>query len=100
MKNAKYTPGPWNIENTGDGELEIWNQNTFIAAVPREHPHEVNITANARLIAASPEMLSALKTVIAAFTGETFGHGLAHLDSKQRMAIGRVINSIAKAEGI
>ena len=55
----------------------------------------VRTEANARLIAAAPEMLEALKTM----RREFFNNGIDGLSSAQGMAIGRAMNAIAKAEG-
>jgi hypothetical protein len=64
---SKHTPGPWKVERHGmnfqdcDTDTEIWNQNTHIATINEAHgQHEVDDQANARLIAAAPEMLDAL----------------------------------------
>ena len=64
-----HTPGPWEVEHgSGYGELNgwtIWNPNgdgyalaVAIGDVVALHPH---VEANARLIAASPDLLEALE---------------------------------------
>jgi hypothetical protein len=68
MKN-KHTPGPWAIENTNhgirltysDGMLRSHVADLFTAALCEEHG---NLEANARLIAAAPDLLSALSAIV------------------------------------
>ncbi|HEY4136462.1 MAG TPA: hypothetical protein VGO34_14755 [Alphaproteobacteria bacterium] len=66
---SKHTPGPWAIEHKNPFE-------TFVRGAPNEegsryvvaivHPGHDNATeANARLIAAAPDLLDALKAVVA-----------------------------------
>lgn len=65
--NSRHTPGPWKAERHKNKqfptclEIEIWNQNTHITTI-HEHVENVKIDlANARLIAAAPELLEALE---------------------------------------
>ncbi|HBP5172575.1 hypothetical protein [Pseudomonas aeruginosa] len=66
---SKYTPGPWEIERYSDGLIQIVGNarivsddeeivTTVVEAVARGDE------ANARLIAAAPELLEALQAVI------------------------------------
>lgn len=70
---ASHTPGPWSVEDPIGGELSIVEVNKpthewkFIATVylregndPDEFPHLVS-EANARLIAAAPDLLAIAK---------------------------------------
>jgi hypothetical protein len=65
----KHTPGLWHIiENKNENEetrpFSIWDNNlTFIARVIKEYP-SVKAEANARLIAAAPELLEACKAML------------------------------------
>ena len=66
----KHTPGPWGFEN--HGSIEIWNQNTKIAIINGAHEFESEQygpenLANARIIAAAPEMLEALECFLDVF---------------------------------
>jgi hypothetical protein len=71
MKN-KHTPGPWAIENTNhgirltysDGMLRSHVADLFTAALCEEHG---NLEANARLIAAAPDLLDAVQAIVDAF---------------------------------
>lgn len=59
---SNFTPGPWAKETCPDGDIVITNENelTSVAVV---HSHKFNdlTIANARLIAAAPELLEALE---------------------------------------
>ena len=57
---GEYTPGPWVIEPCPDG-LDIYSPRGRIAMINLDEPEEGNdLTANARLIAATPDLLEAL----------------------------------------
>ena len=96
---SKHTPGPWLIEaqnshtgaiatvhNTTDVWVEIWSENWIVTGMGPEEQ-----SANARLIAAAPDLLEALKEIIAAADGD----GWNQLDAS--FATARA--AIAKAEG-
>lgn len=61
---SKHTPGPWKVQRHGqdvyDHDVEIWSQNTCIAFIDG--------AANARLIAAAPELLSLLQHLCSEIT--------------------------------
>lgn len=55
----KHTPGTWHVGRNANERLCVWHGANRIATI--EHfPHSGN-EANARLIAAAPEMLKALR---------------------------------------
>lgn len=62
---TKHTPGPWTSVDNGNAEYHSWvvldDLNHIIARCPKEH--------NARLIAAAPYMLNALKALLARRNG-------------------------------
>lgn len=73
---SKYTPGPWtaHVQKTGPTS---WNEGLFVhiasAAGPliadfdasyAEFPDEPAVRANARLMAAAPELLAALRLAV------------------------------------
>lgn len=65
MKNFKYTKGPWYVSQR-DGDNFIWNvenPNNPVAKCFSVYEDD-NGKANANLICAAPEMLSALETVL------------------------------------
>ena len=66
-KHTAHTPGPWTVRagilSAHDGDYVIGTVNCW----SEDHPEEAE--ANARLIAASPAMLEALKTAVALLAG-------------------------------
>lgn len=60
----KHTPGPWRVvEDRAPSSLEVYAGKTAIAECWRRADVETEI-ANARLIAAAPDLLKALEFVI------------------------------------
>lgn len=55
--NPHYTPGPWEVSHTGKAVIKVLNERKVqpICTVTNE--------ANARLIAAAPELLEALEYI-------------------------------------
>lgn len=75
---AKYTPGPWATEYTGcsdDSDFDIETAtiragHLVIAEVECHHASVANVEANAKLIAAAPDMAEALQMVLSCFAPE------------------------------
>lgn len=61
---SKHTPGPWHVveemDDDGDVLYSIEADNVPVADIYRKAEHE----ANARLIAAAPELLEALMSIL------------------------------------
>jgi len=103
-----HTPGPWEIHHYGDNEGDIHGSDGALVCMMREgdtDPGE-NWSADARLIAAAPEMIRALRAVrddIAALANDIngwrawdatavdqlLGHRLVRLNGALRRAEGR-----------
>ena len=98
MSEAKHTPGPWHLEEMGynsssyyiRGSSESGDRLTIgkgaVAHIPRSTVNPME--ANARLIAAAPELLEALAEIVSAADGR----GWDQLDpsfSKARSAIAK-----------
>lgn len=72
--NTKHTPAPWEADNTGFGKMQIWNAKEArmdfndLHLIATIHSVEVKgdnqLKANAKLIAAAPELLEALKELV------------------------------------
>lgn len=61
---TKYTPGPWKA-NLDKALTQVEAADGLIVAdITEDHPNLAEQYANARLIAAAPEMLEALKVMI------------------------------------
>jgi hypothetical protein len=65
MKTLNHTPGPWILERDRAKSLSIYGDTTFIGEVYHEvdepSPEE---NANARLIAAAPDLLDACRMAL------------------------------------
>jgi len=113
--SAKHTPGPWTAEKEnvhtgqvctchgeGDGWWEVWTPNWG---------EGINAEANARLIAAAPELLEAAKEGLAA--GKALMNIMSEMDPDEFLAAEmwlkqcgaqqgfgkRIMDAIAKATG-
>lgn len=67
MSTSKHTPGPWLLD-MADGTGWICTNGGRSGFEPLAHLSDVS-DADARLIAAAPELLEALRAVVAAHTG-------------------------------
>ena len=94
-KDARHTPGPWKaVEAAYNPPGWLWVQNGPGALLADVHQN-VNIpldarNANARLMAAAPELLEALQEIITAADGE----GWNQLDAgftKARAAVAKAL---------
>lgn len=95
--DAQHTPGPWKaVEAAYNPPGWLWVQNGPGALLADVHQN-VNIpldarNANARLMAAAPELLEALQEIIAAADGE----GWSQLDAgftKARAAVAKALGN-------
>jgi hypothetical protein len=65
-----HTPGPWTFNARDDDTVIVDNNDTEIAAVPWDRRQPIaKHRANARLIAAAPTMLAALRAINARIDG-------------------------------
>jgi len=84
---AEHTPGPWTIyDQTDPHHIKIKGQYADIGGA---HVADILGEANARLIAAAPDLLAALKA---------FMHADGHDDFEDEWPAARA--AIAKAEGL
>ena len=88
---TKHTPGPWMIAESDERFVYALNEkgfNRFCAQVQDAHTDISELQANARLIAAAPELLEALNRAVM-----NYGHVM---NAQDRKFIGE---AIAKATG-
>lgn len=92
--SSKHAPGPWAYQEDSDAYTHIVRGpgNRFICQLAQTPSAEIE--ANARLIAAAPELLEALKDLI----GWVPGGVHFHTDAPQK-AVERASAAIAKATG-
>jgi hypothetical protein len=90
-----HTPAPWEMHHYGDNEGDIHGSNGTLVCMMREGDTapDQDWSADARLIAAAPELLAALKEIVAYDEGsndpEDYGYEV----------LMRCKAAIAKAEG-
>lgn len=84
-----HTPGPWLFCDDSGPHRNIWAEALIVARVDGDEHHKDTADANARLIAAAPELLNALETIL----------GMSLPDDKyfREFAVGMCQNAIAKA---
>lgn len=90
MRDAKHAPGPWKAQ----GLAIVASDRSFVGRVYPwcADPQDAECAkANARLIAAAPELLEALEEIVSAADGD----GWSQLDADLRKARA----AIAKAKG-
>ena len=97
-----HTPGPWIVEKTRIGRrgpitlvMVVAEEGGMPGLIVNQGPIEPRDIANARLIAAAPDLLEALKSVVyVSADGKAFG--FHNLDTKTAQTAAA---AIAKAEG-
>ena len=95
---VKHTPGPWNSELINNGtDYQISSKRRYIATLAKYGNLDSKCDdldkANARLIAAAPELLEALKDVLRWWDSCPLGKEYDGINTKQ------IKQAIAKAEG-
>jgi hypothetical protein len=102
-KMSKHTPGDWVIDQTPERALSIFDSDScgiLIAEIAGDADHP-EVEANARLIAAAPELLEALRAVVKSHDDVNFaasgalGYDLPQPDEDSPIGLARA--AIAKA---
>jgi len=60
---SKHTPGPWEAHAWGDADWEILSKDQTVADIHGGNDHAAE-EADARLIAAAPDLLACLKNLV------------------------------------
>ena len=97
-QKAAHTAGPWNCNRSSASGYDIVcseNSPTDVCVISRRDKTTGEIDANARLIAAAPELLAALETAYMAL----IGYLPAHRNDVTDAAIGAARAAITKATG-
>jgi hypothetical protein len=95
-KRPQHTPGPWAaVSDHAKERMRIMGGDWTVAFVPARHPTDV---ANARLVAAAPEMLGALERCDDAFAMWQVGGVPGRPEDILRL-VTQVRAAIAKARG-
>jgi len=95
MKNTKHTPGPWKLDDVSDfirGPRGVYIAELCDANSDRVQVHGPRFEANARLIAAAPDLLEALEHISRELPENEF---IKH----SKDAIRKVKDAIRKAKG-
>lgn len=93
MNEAKHTPAPWIAKGTRvTSENGKWFNIEFTTSLEEAY-------ANARLVAAAPELLEALKNIERAAAGEIIWPEMLSWEDTINRARNEALAAIAKAEG-
>lgn len=96
----KHTPGPWGVVDENPTIYVCGQNEDLVIADCREANDRDELLANARLIAAAPEMLAALNEISEiGKTLNTDGACLHDIPRVVRRVVDNVRSAIAKAEG-
>lgn len=104
VDEAGFTPGPWHAEGPDQfGDFNIHHERyrlAVAAVVSNMHPPE-EVAANARLIAAAPDMFEALRNLLAATDPFRPIRGTdAELDARQKAVAALLRALISQKEGV
>ena len=92
---SAYTPGPWQYLRSPSGPIRVGpSHNCTVAVAP--FPPTGDQEANARLIAAAPDLVEALDEMLREFGVD--GHG-AEFEDGECMVVDRARAALARAEG-
>lgn len=72
MSEIKFTPGPWEVKGYGDGIYPAGGNYPIICSMTTPSGMIENHAANAKLIAAAPELLKELINLVTCWDNDTF----------------------------
>lgn len=111
-ERARHTPGPWLIDKqrgneiailgpakgaTHHGQRDLWEVASVDLFIGLESFETSEILANARLIAAAPDLLAALKSVRDFVESELAQRGIEDVDYPDKLRAGRALDQIDAA---
>lgn len=94
--NTKHTPGPWHLNHFEKFPASIHCAGGYVAQATSGSMFELTEEqrhANARLIAAAPELLEALKNLDDAVNEPSLGIDIVEASNKARAAIAKATQS-------
>ena len=87
---SKHTPGPWVLESPeSGGRVLAQDERATIIHTPTGSPFNELVIADARLIAAAPDLLDALEELANGYKGNRWDVGLVPRIKKARAAIAK-----------
>ena len=103
----KHTPGPWVIDSDGDGKANAIVTSTHLASLDDDicevyggnMDDDDTRQANARLIAAAPDLLAALRTLANQISPDSDDYPDSSYFRMMQDAEEKALAAIAKAEG-
>lgn len=102
---SKHTPGPWSEvppQNEGANSLRIFSGSKLVGLASNSDMSDDELEANARLIAAAPDLLEALRsarTFASIVEGDAAQQMCIHFDQVIRKAEGETQRNRFKPEG-
>jgi hypothetical protein len=95
-----HTPGPWKaLPDTGSESFAFEVTGQRMEGVALVYAYDTPSDANARLIAAAPDLLEALRDALTGFTDLSNGWPERELHMRPADVIAKAQSAIAKAEG-
>ena len=95
-----HTPGPWAVSAGSYGpEIQINGADGFGVALCADGVGDGVMERNARLIAAAPDLLKALRLLVIACTEDVAPDGYTTLEAPDRASMRDAIAAIEKAGG-
>ncbi len=93
--NATHTPGPWKVNSSWSNDLGVVADDRLVAMVTNDEDRPIDDAeqlANARIMAAAPELLAALKLAVRVMQDNG-------IDESMAGEFDVFTDAIAKAEG-
>ena len=90
--DVKHTKGPWSVSFNGADDILIFGGGDLVrsekcvAKVKTYHRSVLEAEANARLIAAAPELLAALENIVGLWADSEQNNGLAQIMAREAQA--------------
>lgn len=104
--NAQHTPGPWKVGEDRDVYTANEDCIAMIVGAADQYPIKPKSIANARLIAAAPELLNALEQLVKwmddsnlSYT-KAISHGPFNVEPVEYSVVTEACAAIAKATGV